>query len=131
MWNYPQDPKECSSLVLAYIGDAVFELYVRMYLVAKGGAKVKDLNHDASNLVRASSQADFLRRLETLLSEEEMDVFRRGRNAKSGTVPKNADLQQYRVATGFEALIGYLFLTKKDDRLKYLLDYLFSEEEQN
>lgn len=129
MWIYPNDPKECSSLVLAYIGDAVFELYVRMYLVAKGGVKVKDLNHDAANLVRASSQADFLRKLEPLLSEEEKNVARRGRNAKSGTVPKNADLQQYRVATGFEALIGYIFLDKQEERIKYLLECLFDKSE--
>ncbi|MFY9175152.1 MAG: ribonuclease III domain-containing protein [Peptococcia bacterium] len=128
MWVYTHDPKECSSLVLAYIGDAVFELYVRMYLVAKGGVKVHNLNQDAANLVRASSQADFLRRLEPVLSEEEKDIARRGRNAKSGTVPKNADLQQYRIATGFEALIGYLFLDKQEERLQYLLEYLFTEE---
>lgn len=130
MWVYPKDPKECSSLVLAYIGDAVFELYVRMYLVAEGGVKVKNLNHDAANLVRASSQADLLRKLEPILSETEKDVARRGRNAKSGTVPKNADLQQYRIATGFEALIGYLFLDKQEERLKYLLDFLFVVREE-
>ncbi len=131
MWSYPhKDPKEIPSLVLAYIGDAVFELYVRMYLVEKGTAKVDRLNREASSLVRASSQADFLHRLEPLLTEEERDVARRGRNAKPGTVPKNADLVQYRISTGFEALLGYLFLGQKEKRLKFLLDYLFNEAVQ-
>lgn len=132
LWDYPsKEPREISSLVLAYIGDAVFELYVRMYLVAKGGAKVKDLHGEASHLVRATSQADFLQRLEPLLSEEERDVARRGRNAKSGSVPKNADIVVYRISTGFEALLGYLFLVHREERIRYLLDQLFDRNSED
>lgn len=129
MWVYPEkDPREIPSLVLAYIGDAVFELYVRMYLVAKGGGKVKELHEEAAGLVRAASQAELLHRLESLLSEEEKEVVRRGRNAKSGSVPKNADVQDYRVSTGFEALLGYLFLVRRDERIQFLLEHLFNKE---
>ena len=128
LWDYPDnDPKELSSLVLAYVGDAVFELYVRMYLVAKGGVKVKELHGQASNIVRATNQAGLLQRLDPLLSEEERDVARRGRNAKSGSVPKNADIVVYRISTGFEALLGYLFLTRQEERINFLLEYLFKE----
>jgi len=128
LWVYPNnDPKELSSLVLAYVGDAVFELYVRMYLVAKGGVRVKELNSEASSIVRATNQAGLLQRLEPLLTEEEKDVARRGRNAKSGSVPKNTDIVVYRISTGFEALLGYLFLAHQEERINYLLEYLFKE----
>ena len=126
LWTYPEkDPKELSPLVLAYVGDAVFELFVRSYLVAKGDSKVNTLHNEAAKLVRASSQADLLQRLDSLLSEEEKEIARRGRNAKSGSVPKNADVVIYRISTGFEALIGYLFLTRKEQRIIELMDYLF------
>lgn len=128
LWTYPDThPRELPSLVLAYIGDAVFELYVRLYLVKIGPGKVRALHNEATALVKASSQANFLQRIEHLLTEEELGVARRGRNAKSGHVPKNADTIHYRMSTGLEALIGYLFLIKNEDRIKELLDFLLSE----
>lgn len=128
MWIYPEThPRELPSLVLAYIGDAVFELYVRLYLVKNGPGKVKALHDKATTLVKAASQADFLQRIEHLLTEEEQGVARRGRNAKSGHVPKNADTIDYRLSTGFEALLGYLFVIKNENRIMELLDFLFAE----
>lgn len=129
MWMYPRDnPKELSSLVLAYVGDAVFELYIRTSLVAKGRSKVNDLHRQASDLVRAVSQAELLQRLEPVLNQEERDVARRGRNAKSGSTPKNVEMVTYRISTGFEALLGYLFLSRQEERIIDLLDYLFNED---
>lgn len=129
MWVYPRDnPLEISSLVLAYIGDAVFELYIRMSLVAQGRSRVNDLHRQASEQVRAVNQAELLKRLEPLLNEEERDVARRGRNAKSGSLPKNVEMATYRISTGFEALLGYLFIARREDRIKDLLDYLFNKE---
>lgn len=108
-------------LVLAYIGDAVFELYVRTKLLGEGELKVSSLHHRAVEYVKAKGQADFLHRLEDMLTPEEKDIVRRGRNAKSVTVPKNAEVADYRLATGFEALIGYLFLKGETLRLSEIL----------
>ena len=126
MWVYPEtDPSEMSALVLAYIGDAVLELYVRTALVNQGLSKVNKLHKEASNQVRATSQAKHLHELEHLLTEKEISVVKRGRNAKSGHAPKNTDIIDYRLSTGFEALFGYLFLTRSEMRIVELLEYLF------
>jgi ribonuclease-3 family protein len=116
-----------SPLVLAYLGDAVFELYVRLYLVNKGIAKTNSLHREAASLVKAASQAHFLQKLDGLLTDEERDVARRGRNAKSGHVPKNAQVTEYRLSTGFETLLGYLFLLERKERIAELLGYLLNE----
>ena len=130
MWILPQvDSREMPALALAYIGDAVYELYVRGYLVSKGMRKVQKLHEQASGLVRASQQASFIRLLDTLLTEEERDVARRGRNAKSGHVPKNAEMLEYRLSTAFEALLGYLFLQRREERIKELMEHLFTLHE--
>ncbi len=97
-----------SPLVLAYVGDAVFELYVRTLLVSKGNAPVHKLHRQSITFVKAKSQSDTIHKLLESLTQEEQDVVRRGRNAKSGTIPKNADVTEYRYATGFETLLGYL-----------------------
>ena len=128
MWTYPQaDPAGMPSLVLAYVGDAVYELYVRIFLINKGTGRVKKLHEKASFLVNAAKQADFLHRLEGILTEEEKSVAKRGRNAKGNGVPRNASVVDYRLSTGFEALIGYLFLLRREERIKELLEYLLGE----
>lgn len=130
MWTYPQaDPHETPSLVLAYIGDAVYELYIRTFLLKKGTSRVQKLHGEAASLVNAAKQADFMHKLEDILTEEEISVAKRGRNAKGSQPPKNADIMAYRLSTGFEALLGYLFLMRRQDRIKQLLDYLLDVEE--
>lgn len=108
-------------LVLAYLGDAVFELVVRTLLTGRSQAAVDKLHKRASGIVKAGAQRALYRAVETELTEEEQAIFRRGRNAKSGTVAKNATLSDYRAATGFEALIGYLYLVGRFDRILYLV----------
>jgi ribonuclease-3 family protein len=108
-----------SPLQLAYIGDAVYELLVRTYLLKKG-LSVKELHKATINFVKAKSQANIVHNLEEELTEHEKIVVKKGRNAKSNTVPKNANLIDYKYATGFEALIGELYLSGKDERLSEL-----------
>lgn len=117
-----QDPARLSPLVLAYIGDAVFELHVREKLV--GGVKepVHALHDLAVSLVQARAQAGILRRLEPFLTDEERDIVRRGRNAKSGVAPRHADVRDYLHSTGFEALIGFLYLDGRKERLNEILE---------
>lgn len=115
-------PKEVPSLVLAYIGDAVYELVVREALVGRGITKVHQLHREAIKYVRASAQAQALFAIEGLLSEEELSVVRRGRNAKSGLPPKGSSVVEYRHATALEALIGYLYLSNQNQRVKELIE---------
>ena len=112
-----QDARQYSPLTLAYIGDAMYEMIVRTILVERGNAPVNVLHKHASKLVKAEAQADSYHRIKELLTEEEMSVFRRGRNAKSYTSAKNATIGDYRVATGFEALFGYWYLTGQTERM--------------
>jgi len=114
-------PSSLSPLTLAYIGDAVFELFVRVTLLQQGSTKVTALHNETVQYVRAGAQADFLRVIEPLLTEEEKAIVRRGRNAKSTRTPKNADLQTYHYSTALEALVGYLYLQGQWDRLQDLL----------
>ncbi|MDF1509178.1 Mini-ribonuclease 3 [Robertmurraya sp. DFI.2.37] len=111
--------KQLNSLALAYMGDAVFEVYVREHLIQNGRVKPHHLHKEATKYVSAKAQAKIIRHFleQRLLTEEEIAVVMRGRNAKSGTVPKNTDVQTYRYGTAFEALIGYLYLLKKEERL--------------
>lgn len=115
-----KNPIEIPSLVLAYVGDAVYELAVREYLVGQGLVKVNRLHRETVKYVRASAQAKVLFALEDRLSDEEMAVIRRGRNTKS-SVPKNADVIEYRHATAFEALIGFLYLRGDQVRLQEII----------
>ncbi|MBO8169297.1 MAG: ribonuclease III [Thermoanaerobacteraceae bacterium] len=111
--------------VLAYVGDAVYELYVRRQMVLKGLQKVNFLHRQVVNWVNASTQAKLYHLLEeNFLTEEEKGVARRGRNAKVGQVPKNANVADYRHSTGLECLIGYLHLKGNDQRVQELLSYL-------
>lgn len=120
-------PQELHPLELAYIGDAVYELYVRTHLIKSGVIRPNNLQKAAIDYVSAVSQARRGRRLESILTEEEMDVLRRGRNAKSGHVPKNASVGEYRYSTGLEALIGYLYLTGQEERLNSIIEILLKE----
>lgn len=112
-----------SPLVLAYIGDAVFELYVRKMLVEKGNMPVDRLHKMATGYVSAAAQSEAFKRLEENLTELEMSIYKRGRNTKS-TVPKNADMAQYRMATGLEALVGYIYLKGGKDRLDEIMSIM-------
>jgi len=104
-------------LVLAYIGDSVYEVFIRTLVVCEGNATVNRLHRRSTGFVKAKAQCDIVHRIMNLLSPEEQDIVRRGRNAKSGTIPKNADVTEYKYATGFESLIGYLYLKKDYNRL--------------
>ncbi|MDK2799337.1 MAG: mini-ribonuclease [Clostridiales bacterium] len=123
------NPSQYSPLVLAYIGDAVYELYIRTMLVKKGNAPVHKMHRQATLYVKAKAQSDIIHSLQDQLTEEEFAVFKRGRNAKSGTTPKHADINDYRHATGFEALLGYLYLTGQKKRLIELLDLAIAKSE--
>lgn len=115
------DLRTFSPLTLAYIGDAIYEVVIRTILVHEGNAPVNKLHKRASNLVKASAQKEIFQRIRDELSEEEMGVFKRGRNAKSFTSAKNATIGEYRIATGLEALMGYLYLDNRMDRLIELI----------
>ncbi len=115
------NPRQYSPLGLAYIGDSVFDLIIKHKVIAKGNAPVNKLHRTTSQYVKASAQASTFRKIESFLTDDEMAVFKRGRNAKSGTVPKNADLMDYKTATGFEALIGFLYLDYQYERIIELM----------
>ena len=106
-----------SPLTLAYIGDAAYELIIRTYLVDLGNGRPDKLHKRASTMVKAAAQAAMAEDLLPVLTDEEKEVYRRGRNAKSGTMAKNATMADYRKATGFEALMGYLYLKGEQKRM--------------
>ena len=123
LFNEACDPKQLSPLTLAFVGDAAFELFVRERLVCLANCPVKKLHQNAVAQVRCQAQAKFMELLMPILTEEEIAVFKRGRNAKSVTMAKHATMIDYRMATGFEALMGYLYLTEQFDRLVELAGY--------
>ena len=110
-----------SPLTWAYIGDAVYELYVREYLIRTTNLKPHRLHIETIKFVKASAQAKILYELEKVLTEEEKDIVRRGRNTETHSAPKNADLKDYMYATAFEALIGYLYVSEQKERLDEIL----------
>ena len=112
-----KDIRTYSPLTLAYIGDAVFDVIVRSILVNKGNTAVNKLHQRASSVVKAGSQAQFVKVLMDEFTEEEADYYRRGRNSKPHTKAKNATMMDYMEATGFEAVIGFLYLTDNMDRI--------------
>lgn len=115
-------PAQLSPLVLAYIGDCIFDLVIKTYLLdTKGNMQVNKLNRFASNIVKAQSQSEMIGIIEPLLSPAEEAVYKRGRNAKSYTSAKNASISDYRRATGFEALMGYLYLEGEYERMVQLI----------
>lgn len=110
-----------SPLTLAYIGDGVYDLIIRTIIVEKGNAPVNKLHRRVSNLVKAPAQMEMFHKIEEKLTEEELSIYKRGRNAKSYTSAKNASITEYRIATGFEALIGYLYLSNRLERILELV----------
>ena len=117
------DIRTYSPLTLAYIGDGIFDVVIRTLVVAKGNTSANQLHRATSHIVKAHSQALMAQALADVLTEEEADVYRRGRNAKSHTMAKNASVTDYRSATGFEALMGYLYLTRQEERMMELISY--------
>ena len=111
-----------SPLTWAYIGDAVYELYIRKKLVEETNMKPHKLHIEAIKYVKAKSQAEKLNEIYETLTDEEKDIVRRGRNTQNHHLPKNSNVQEYMYATAFEALIGYLYLTKQSTRLKEILE---------
>lgn len=125
------DIKTYSPLTLAFIGDGVYELVIRSYLVGKGNRDVNGLHKDKSRYVKAQTQAVMAEVILDLLTEEEQDIYRRGRNAKSYTTAKNASVGDYRKATGFEALCGFLYMTGQTERMLELIETGVKELKNN
>lgn len=124
------EARQLNPITLAFIGDAAYEIFIRTYIVNKNREmSVHKLHIEAVSFVKAHCQSDFMKKIEGLLNEEEIGIFKRGRNSKSSTVPKNADVQEYRMATGFESLIGFLYLTEQNERLNYLLNIIVNLKE--
>lgn len=116
-----EDIAMLSPLQLAYVGDAVYELLVRTYILDKG-SNVNQLHKKATKYVRANAQSAIIHYIEEYLTDNEKNIVKRGRNTKTNTSPKNANLIDYKYATGFEALFGYLYLTRQDKRISELFD---------
>ena len=118
-----EDVKMISPLVWAYIGDSVYELFIRTNLVNNSNAKPHKLHIESIKYVKAGAQANILKKIEDKLTDEEKDIVRRGRNSENHHVAKNSNVAEYSYSTGFEALIGYLYLMKQDERLEEILKY--------
>lgn len=123
---------QLSPLIWAYVGDCIFELFIRTKLVNETRLKPHELHIRAINFVKAKSQAEMLKGIYDKLTEEERDVVRRGRNTENHHLPKNANVQDYMYSTAFEALIGYLYLCKKENRVKEIIEMAVkAKEEEN
>ena len=121
--------REINVLVLAYLGDTIYENYIRKYLIKKGIGHVNDLQKEAVNYVSAKSQASFLMKMidEDFLSDEEIAIVKRARNYKTTSHPKNCDIVTYKYATGLESLIGYLELENKRERIDEIMNFILGE----
>ena len=120
--NEKIDVDSMSPLVWAYVGDSIYELYIRTHLVNTTKLKPHKLHIESIKYVKAKAQANILERIMEHLTEKEQEIVKRGRNAENHHLPKNATVQDYMYSTAFEALIGYLYLTKQDERLKEILE---------
>ncbi len=129
----PHDVIQINALALAYMGDAVLEQRIREHLILSGRAKPNTLHKEATSYVSAKAQSMIVHRMmdEQFLTEEELATFRRGRNAKSGSVPKNTDVRTYRNSSGFEAVLGSLFLIGAQERADEIIDYAIQIVEQS
>ena len=118
---------QINPLVFAYLGDSIYELNIRIYLISKGISNVNDLQKTAKNFVSAKKQSLFLNELmnQNILNEDEISIVKRARNTKTNSHPKNTDIITYKYATALEALIGYLYLTGKNNRLKEIFSKVF------
>ena len=119
-----------SPLTWAYVGDAVYELYIRTHLVNKTNLKPHKLHIEAIKYVKAQSQAQALKKIEVNLTEKEKEIVRRGRNTENHHVAKNASVQDYMYSTAFEALIGYLYLTNQEKRIKELVEMIIPTRQE-
>lgn len=123
-----EEARMLNPLQLALIGDAVYEVFVRTYILDNNKElSAHKIHVETVHYVKAQGQSDIAKKIEQILNEEEIYIFKRGRNTKSATVPKNANVRDYRAATGFEALVGYLYLTNQIDRLIELIKKGLSE----
>ena len=122
------DAKQLSSIALAFVGDAVYSLYVRQKLVESNDSKTGELNKISSEIVCAKAQSKRVIELMPILTEEEIAIFKRARNAKKGAKAKHASVVEYNNSTGFEAVLGYLYLTGNSQRLEYILEYENNED---
>ena len=120
------DVRELSSLALAFVGDSVYELFVRTKILSGGSRPAGELHKIAVGYVKAKAQSTAMHAIKNSLSEEELGIYKRGRNTNIHTVPKNADMNDYRQATGLECLVGYLFLTGQNERLEEVLNQAFA-----
>ena len=118
-----QEARMLNPLQLAIVGDGVYEVFIRAYIISNNvDLSAHKIHKEAIRYVKAKAQSDIMHSIEDELQEDELYIYKRGRNTKSATVPKNADVRDYRMATGFEALVGYLYLAGKKDRLKFVLE---------
>ena len=118
-----EEARQLNPLQLAIVGDAVYEIFIRNYVLSNNTSlSAHKIHKEAIKFVKAKSQSTIMHQIEENLTEEEEYIYKRGRNAKSATVPKNADVRDYRMATGFEALVGYLYLCGKRDRLEFIFN---------
>ena len=124
-----KDPTQLGPLVLAYIGDTVYDLYVRSMLIRSTGLTAHGLHMAAAKRVCAGAQAEAFRTIEPQLTEDELAVFRRGRNGHMGTIPRNASIRNYRMATGLEAVIGWLYLKGRDERICELMEMILKDND--
>lgn len=120
--------RNLNPIVLAFVGDAVYSLFIREKLTFSCDLKAGEMNKLAVSSVRASAQATFLNEIIDLLDEDELAVFKRGRNAKKGTRSKSASVTEYNASTGFEAVLGYLYVIGEIDRLNFLLNKGYKDE---
>lgn len=118
------NPKQLSPLNLAFIGDCIYEILVRENLVKNANRPVNDLHHESVKFVSAKAQTKAFEKIEDILTEDEISIFKRGRNAKVGHNPKSASTGEYHTATGVEALFGYLYLSGKEERIKELFSVI-------
>lgn len=115
-------PEEMAPLILAHIGDAVYEVVIRTMVLSKGNRPIEKVHRDATGLVNAGVQARVADTVQPVLTEDELNIYKRGRNAKSGSKAKNASIGDYRKATGLETLVGYLYLKGETDRILFLIN---------
>lgn len=125
--NEECNPKLMSPLALAFVGDTVYDLFVREKLLCEANRQVKKLHNEAVKSVRASAQAEAYEKIKNILTQEEADIFRRGKNAHTTHVPKNSNELEYHIATGMECLFGYLYLSNRIDRLRELFYIIYKE----
>lgn len=123
-----EDARALNPLVLSFVGDSVQTLFVRVKFASTITSKAHSLHLRTANEINAKSQALAMAKIENKLNDDEMNIYKRARNSKSSTIPKNASAQDYKVASGFEALIGYLYLTGQDNRLNELINSAYNND---